>query len=65
MITKKERQDAELVARSLYQDVLNVNVKEDPADESSLLLIVTRGKTMPPVRIPRKEKSKSKNPKGG
>lgn len=54
MITKKERKDADTLARSLYQDVLKVEVKEDPDDESSLLLIVTRGRKMPTVRIDRK-----------
>lgn len=53
MITKKERKDAEKAARSLYQDVLDVEIKEDPEDESSLILTITRGRKMPPVRIDR------------
>lgn len=53
MISKKERKEAEKAARSLYQDVLSVNVKEDPDDESSLLLIITRGRTMPAVKMDR------------
>lgn len=53
MISKKERKEAEKAARSLYQDVLSVNVKEDPDDESSLLLTITRGRKMPTVRIDR------------
>ncbi len=55
MITKKERKEAEKAARSLYQDVLKVEVEEDPENESSLLLIITRGRVMPPVRIDRTE----------
>lgn len=54
MITKQERKEAEKAARSLYQDVLKVEVKEDPDDESSLLLTITRGRVMPIVRIDRK-----------
>ena len=54
MITRQERKEAEKAARSLYQDVLKVDVKEDPDDESSLLLTITRGRVMPPVRIDRK-----------
>lgn len=53
MITKKERKDAETLARSLYQDVLKVEVKEDPDDESSLLLIVTRGVKLPRLKVDR------------
>ena len=55
MITKAERKEAEKLARSMYQDVLKVEIKEDPEDESSLILIVTRGKKMPPMKIARKE----------
>ena len=54
MITKQERKEAEKAARSLYQDVLKVDVKEDPDNESSLLLTITRGRVMPTVRIDRK-----------
>ena len=54
MITKQERKEAEKAARSLYQDVLKVEVKEDPDIESSLLLTITRGRVMPTVRIDRK-----------
>ena len=54
MITKQERKEAEKAARSLYQDVLKVDVKEDPDNESSLLLTITRGRVMPAVRIDRK-----------
>lgn len=53
MVTKKERQEAEKFARSQYQDVLKVEVKEDPDNESSLILIITRGRTLPPIRMPR------------
>lgn len=53
MITKKERKDAETLARSLYQDVLKVEVKEDPDDESSLFLIVTRGVKLPKLKVDR------------
>lgn len=53
MITKKERKDAETLARSLYQDVLKVEVKEDPDDESSLFLIVTRGVKLPRLKVDR------------
>lgn len=53
MISKKERKEAERMARSLYQDMLTVDVKEDPNDGSSLLLIITRGRKMPTVRINR------------
>lgn len=53
MITKKERREAEKVARSFYQDVIDVEIKEDPEDESSLILIVTRGKKMPPIKVER------------
>lgn len=53
MITKKERREAEQVARSMYQDVLRVEIKEDPEDESSLLLSITRGKVMPTLCIDR------------
>lgn len=53
MITKKERKEAEKAARSLYQDVLTVEVKEDPDDESSLRLIITRGQKMPEVCLDR------------
>lgn len=59
MISKKERKEAEKAARSLYQDVLTVDVKEDPENESSLLLTITRGRKMPTVRIDR-ETSKIK-----
>lgn len=54
MISKKERKEAERVVRSLYQDVLTVDVKEDPNDGSSLLLTITRGRKMPTVRFDRK-----------
>ena len=54
MITKQERKEAEKAARSLYQDVLKVDVKEDPNNESSLLLTITRGRVMPTVRIDRR-----------
>lgn len=53
MITKKERKEAEKLARSLYQDILKIEVKEDPDNESSLLLNITRGKVMPAVRLDR------------
>ena len=53
MITMKERKDAETLARSLYQDVLKVEVKEDPDDESSLFLIVTRGVKLPRLKVDR------------
>lgn len=53
MITKKERREAEQIARSLYQNVLKVEIKEDPDDESSLLLNITRGQVMPTIRIDR------------
>lgn len=53
MITKKERKDVETLARSLYQDVLKVEVKEDPDDESSLFLIVTRGVKLPKLKVDR------------
>lgn len=55
MITKAEKKAAEKAARACYQDVIKVDVKEDPNDESSLLLIITRGVTMPPVKINRNE----------
>ena len=54
MISKKERKEAERMARSLYQDMLTVDVKEDPNDGSSLLLTITRGRKMPTVRFDRK-----------
>lgn len=57
MITKAERKEAEKLARTYYQDVLNVEVKEDPDDESSLILIVTRGKKMPPICLDRSNKT--------
>ena len=53
MITKKERKAAEQAAKQLYQDVLSVEVKEDPEDESSLLLNITRGLRMPEVKVSR------------
>lgn len=53
MISKKERKEAERMARSLYQDMLTVDVKEDPNDGSSLLLTITRGRKMPTVRLDR------------
>lgn len=66
MITRQERKEAEKAARSLYQDVLKVDVKEDPNDESSLLLTITRGRVMPPIRIDRKASTpKSILPKKG
>lgn len=53
MISKKERKEAEKAARSLYQDVLTVDIKEDPDDESSLFLTITRGRKMSAVRFDR------------
>lgn len=63
MITKKERKEAEKLARSLYQDVLKIEVKEDPDNESSLLLNITRGKVMPEIRVDRKTMKTSKKGK--
>lgn len=54
MISKKERQEVEKLVRSLYQDVLSVEIKEDSSDESSLLLNITRGRVMPTVRLDKK-----------
>lgn len=48
MITKKERQEAEKFARSQYQDVLKVEVKEDPDNESSLILSSREGELFLP-----------------
>lgn len=56
MISKKERTEIEKIVRSLYQDVLQVEIKEDPDNESSLLLSITRGCKMPAIRIDRKTK---------
>lgn len=53
MITKKERKEAEKAAKQLYQDVLSVEIQEDPDDESSLFLNITRGVRMPAVRVAR------------
>ena len=53
MISKKVRHDAEKAARQLYQHVLKVDVKEDPDDESSLRIIITRGVKMPEMRLDR------------
>lgn len=53
MITKKERQLVEKAARALYQDVVDVEIKEDPTDESSLLLTVVRGVRMPELVVDR------------
>lgn len=53
MITKKERQLVEKAARALYQDVVDVEIKEDPTDESSLLLTIIRGVKMPELAIDR------------
>lgn len=53
MITKAERKAAEKAARSCYQDVLKVEVEEDPNDESSLLLTITRGVKLPQMRMSR------------
>ena len=63
MITKKERREAEQVARSMYQDVLRVEIKEDPEDESSLLLSITRGKVMPEIRVNRETMKTNKKGK--
>lgn len=53
MITKKERKEAEKAAKQLYQDVLSVEIQEDPDDESSLFLNITRGVRMPAVSVAR------------
>lgn len=53
MITKKERKEIEDFVRTQYQDVLKVEVKEDPDDESSLLVLVTRGLVLPPIKVSR------------
>lgn len=63
MITKKERKEAEKLARSLYQDILKIEVKEDPDNESSLLLNITRGKVMPEIRVDRETMKTSKKGK--
>ena len=64
MISKKERREAEKAARSLYQDVLTVDVKEDPDDESSLFITITRGIKMPEVRLDRETMQLAKKKKG-
>jgi hypothetical protein len=64
MISKKERREAEKAARSLYQDVLTVDVKEDPDDESSLFITITRGVKMPEVRLDRETMQLAKKKKG-
>lgn len=60
MITKKERKQAEAFARSQYQDVIKVDVKEDPENESSLIVIVTRGREMPPMKLERSNSTEKK-----
>ena len=64
MISKKERKEAEKAARSLYQDVLTVDVKEDSDDESSLFIIITRGIKMPEVSLDRGTMQLAKKKKG-
>lgn len=53
MITKSERKQVEKAAKKLYQDVIKVDIKEDPENESSLLVTVIRGTRMPVLKLDR------------
>lgn len=54
MISKNERKEIEKTVRTLYQDVIKVEIKEDPDDESSLFLNITRGIKLPTMLLDRK-----------
>lgn len=53
MITKSERKQVEKAAKKLYQDVIKVDIKEDPENESSLLVTVIRGTKLPILKLDR------------
>lgn len=54
MISKSERKEIEKTVRTLYQNVIKVEIKEDPDNESSLFLNITRGIKLPTVLLDRK-----------
>jgi len=60
-VTAKEKREAEKYAKSLYDNVLSVKIEENPNDSTELLLKITRGVVLPPVKFKRdKDDSKRK-----
>ena len=60
-VTIKEKREAEKYAKSLYDNVLSVKIEENPDDSTELLLKITRGVVLPPVKFKRdKDNSKRK-----
>lgn len=60
-VTVKEKREAEKYAKSLYDNVLSVKIEENPDDSTELLLKITRGVVLPPVKFKRdKDDSKRK-----
>lgn len=65
-VTAKEKREIEKYVKSLYDNVISVEIKENPDDSTELTLNVTRGVTLPPIKYSRKDdsdKSKSKRKK--
>lgn len=60
-VTVKEKREAEKYVKSLYDNVLSVKIEENPDDSTELLLKITRGVVLPPVKYKRdKDDSKRK-----
>ena len=52
-VTAKEKREAEKYAKSLYDNVLSVKIEENPDDSTELLLKITRGVVLSPVKFKR------------
>ena len=59
-ITAKEKREIEKYVKSLYDNVISVEIKENPDDSTELTLNVTRGVTLPPISYKRKTDKEKK-----
>ena len=59
-VTAKEKREIEKYVKSLYDNVISVEIKENPNDSAELTLNVTRGVTLPPISYKRKTDKEKK-----
>ena len=59
-VTAKEKREIEKYVKSLYDNVISVEIKENPDDSTDLTLHVTRGVVLPPISYKRKTDKEKK-----
>lgn len=59
-VTAKEKREIEKYVKSLYDNVISVEIKENPDDSTELTLNVTRGVVLPPISYKRKTDKEKK-----